>query len=187
MSVESKVGLRVKSYRENLGLSPEDLAAKCGVDVSVVAAVESGEVIPALGILTKFSRALGQRLGTFMDDQFKPDPIITRAADLAAGTVGGRAVSGSSYTYQSLALGKPDRHMDPFHIVLKPGEGEKFSSHEGEELIICIDGEVELAYGEETTVLKPGDTAYYNSVVNHALRALGGRPATIYGIVYFPA
>ena len=27
MSVESKVGLRVKSYRENLGLSPEELAA----------------------------------------------------------------------------------------------------------------------------------------------------------------
>ena len=187
MSVESKVGLRVKSYREKLGLSPEDLAARCGVDISVVKAVEAGEGIPALGILTKFSRALGQRLGTFMDDQFKPDPVITRAADLAAGTVGGRAVSGSEYTYQSLALGKPDRHMDPFHIVLKPGEGEKFSSHEGEELIICIDGEVELRYGEETTVLKPGDTAYYNSVVNHALRALGGRNATIYGIVYFPA
>ena len=68
-----------------------------------------------------------------------------------------------------------------------PGEGEKFSSHEGEELIICIDGEVELRYGEETTILRPGDTAYYNSVVNHALRALGGQSATIYGIVYFPA
>ena len=187
MALEEKVGLRIKTYREALGLTPEALAEKCGLDVSVVKAMEAGEVIPALGILTKFSRALGQRLGTFMDDQFKPDPVITRAADLAAGTVGGRAVSGSEYTYQSLALGKPDRHMDPFHIVLKPGEGEKTSSHEGEELIICISGEVELRYGEETTVLKPGDTAYYNSVVNHALRALGGQSATIYGIVYFPA
>ena len=187
MIKESKVGERIRMYRERLEMSIADLSAKSGIGEDIVKSVEAGEVIPALGVLTRLARALGQRLGTFMDDQFKPDPVITRAADLAAGTVGGRAVSGSEYTYQSLALGKPDRHMDPFHIVLKPGEGEKFSSHEGEELIICIDGEVELRYGEETTVLKPGDTAYYNSVVNHALRALGGRNATIYGIVYFPA
>ena len=59
-----------------------------------------------------------------------------------------------------------------------------------QEILVNTDGthaNAVFSYGEETTVLKPGDTAYYNSVVNHALRALGGRNATIYGIVYFPA
>ena len=186
MALEEKVGLRIKTYREALGLTPEALAEKCGLDVSVVKAMEAGEVIPALGILTKFSRALGQRLGTFMDDQFKPDPVITRAADLAAGTVGGRAVSGSEYTYQSLALGKPDRHMDPFRIEFAADGTSEPSSHEGEELIICLAGEVELVYGDKTSVLKAGDTAYYNSVVKHSLKALGGKPASIYGIVFMP-
>ena len=152
MNKEIKAGERIRAYRERNDWSVWDLAQKSGVEEKEINAIEKGEKMPALGVLVKLSRALGQRLGTFMDDQFKPDPVITRAADLAAGAVGGRAVSGTEYTYQSLALGKPDRHMDPFHIVLKPG-----------------------------------DTAYYNSVVNHALRALGGQSATIYGIVYFPA
>ena len=186
MAAETKVGERIKSYRENLNMSIADLATKSGVTESVVSAIESGEVLPALGVLTKLSRALGQRLGTFMDDQFKPDPIVTRASDQTA-DADGKTVAGRSYCYRSLALGKPDRHMDPFHIELSAEGDDKLSSHEGEELIICKSGEVELVYGEERITLAPGDTAYYNSVVKHTVRAVGGKPATIYGIVFMPA
>ena len=185
MSNHKTVGERIRTYRENLAMSPADLAEKSGVDVAIVEAVEKGDVMPALGVLTKLSRALGQRLGTFMDDQFKPDPIVTRAEDLDAAKVAGKGVSTSGYAYQSLALGKPDRHMDPFRIELKADEPSKPSSHEGEELIICLAGEVELTYGPDKTVLKPGDTAYYNSCVTHSLKALNGT-ASIYGIVYMP-
>ena len=103
MATGEKVGLRIKSYREQLKMSPADLAAKSGVDEALVLAVEAGEVLPALGILTKLSRALGQRLGTFMDDQFKPDPIVTRAADVAAERVTHTGKAKDGYTYHSLA------------------------------------------------------------------------------------
>jgi quercetin dioxygenase-like cupin family protein len=167
-------------------MSVEDLAAKSGVSVDVIKSIESSEVLPALGVLTKISRALGQRLGTFMDDQFKPDPIITRADDLEAAKVAGHGMNEFGYATHSLAIGKPDRHMDPFRIELASGGVEKDSSHEGEELIICLAGGVELAYGAEKFILNPGDTAYYNSVVKHSLRAVGDKPASIYGIVFMP-
>jgi quercetin dioxygenase-like cupin family protein len=76
--------------------------------------------------------------------------------------------------------------MDPFRIEFAPDGVSEPSSHEGEELIICLSGEVELCYGDECRVLKPGDTAYYNSVVKHTLKALGGKPASIYGVVFMP-
>lgn len=181
------VGGRIKTFREKLQMSVDDLAAKSGVAATVVTSIEAGDVLPALGVLTKISRALGQRLGTFMDDQFKPDPIVTRAADLEAAKVAAEGTNEQGYASHSLALGKPDRHMDPFRIEFPANGGLKeLSSHEGEELIICINGEVELTYGGETQILKAGDTAYYNSVVKHGLRALGGQPASIYGIVYMP-
>ena len=82
MSKESSVGNRIRTYREKLDMSVFDLAQKSGIDEKVINSIEKGQVLPALGVLTKLSRALGQRLGTFMDDQFKPDPIITRAKDL---------------------------------------------------------------------------------------------------------
>ena len=186
MAKENKVGPRIRMYRERLDMSVYDLAQKSGIDEKVINAIEKGQVLPALGVLTKLSRALGQRLGTFMDDQFKPDPIITRAQDLEAQKVAKEGTNVLGYAAHSLAIGKPDRHMDPFRIEFAADGVDEVSSHEGEELIICIAGEVELTYGSERSVLKPGDTAYYNSVVKHGLRAVGGRPASIYGIVFMP-
>jgi transcriptional regulator with XRE-family HTH domain len=186
MAKESSVGKRIRKYRERLDMSVYDLAQKCGVDEKVINSIEKGQVLPALGVLTKLSRALGQRLGTFMDDQFKPDPIITRAKDLDAKKVAKAGSNELGYASHSLALGKSDRHMDPFRIEFDKNGVDEASSHEGEELIICIAGEVELTYGNEKTILKPGDTAYYNSVVKHGLRATGGKPASIYGIVFMP-
>ena len=186
MSKESSVGKRIQTYRTKLDMSVYDLAQKSGIDEKVINSIEKGQVLPALGVLAKLSRALGQRLGTFMDDQFKPDPIITRAKDLAAKKVAKEGTNVLGYASHSLALGKPDRHMDPFRIEFAADGVDEVSSHEGEELIICIAGEVELTYGDDKSVLKPGDTAYYNSVVKHGLRALGGKPASIYGIVFMP-
>ena len=163
-----------------------ELSAKGGVSVEGIASFEDGEVLPALGFLTKLSRSFGQRLGTFMDDQFKPDPIITRAADIEAAKVAAEGKNVLGYASHSLAPGKPDRHMDPFRIAFPADGVDSESSHEGEELIICIAGQVELTYGCEKTILGPGDTAYYNSVVKHGLKAVGGKPASIYGIVFMP-
>ena len=186
MKENNKVGERIRTYREKLDMSVYDLAQRSGVDEKLVNDIEKGEVLPALGVLTKISRALGQRLGTFMDDQYKPDPIVTRAAEIAAANVTGEGVNTLGYSSYSLALGKPYRHMDPFRIEFAANGVNEVSSHEGEELIICIAGEVELTYGNEKSVLKAGDTAYYNSVVRHGLRALNGQPASIYGVVFMP-
>ena len=101
MKKESSVGKRIRTYRERLDMSIYDLSQKCGIDEKVINSIEKGEVLPALGVLTKISRALGQRLGTFMDDQFKPDPIITRASDLEAGKVAGEGVNTLGYSSHS--------------------------------------------------------------------------------------
>ena len=183
---ENKAGKRIQMYRENHGWSIWDLSQKSGVEEKVINAIEKGEVMPALGVLVKLSRALGLRIGTFMDDQFKPDPIITRADQLSSVKVAHEGENPAGYAYYSLAIGKPDRHMDPFRIEFTANAPTSPSSHEGEELIIVLDGTIELTYGPETTVLHAGDTAYYNSVVTHSLRALDGKPASIYGIVFLP-
>ena len=44
MANESKVGLRIKTYREKLKMTLADLAAKSGVSVAVIASIEDGEV-----------------------------------------------------------------------------------------------------------------------------------------------
>jgi transcriptional regulator with XRE-family HTH domain len=186
MPSAAKIGTRIKTYREELKMSLENLASKSGISLEVVDSIEKGEVIPAISLLSKLARALGQRIGTFTDDQFKPDPIITRAADISTSPVTQMESPVNGCTHHSLAFGKPDRHMDPFLIELSPNSEPYRSTDEGEELIICTKGEVELTYGSEKFILKSGDSAYYNSVVTHHIKSLGDNSATLYAVIFMP-
>jgi len=181
-----KVGERIRNFRERLQMTAETLAERSGVSAEVVSAIEQGEVYPALGVLVRLARVLGQRLGTFVDDQFQPDPVIVSAGAREQERSSHKACASGGFTYFPLARGKSDRHMEPFFIEIASDAVVEPSSHEGEEFIVVVSGEVELDYGGETRVLKPGDSAYYNSVVRHLVRASGGSNATIYATVFTP-
>lgn len=186
MTEENKLGARIAAYRNRLEMTVETFAEKSGVSPSVIRAVEAGEVFPALGVLVKLSRALGQRLGTFMDDQYKPDPIVVRADSRKQDITSHRDSTAAGFKYFPLGQGKTDRHIDPFYIEIAADSEALISSHEGEEFIVVVSGEVELLYGEESTILGPGDSAYYNSVVKHRVAAANGKAATIYAAIFMP-
>ena len=183
---DKRVGERIRLYRERLQMTGAELAASSGVGEAVIAAVESAEVYPALGVLVKLSRALGQRLGTFMDDQYRPDPVIVRADARAGEKASHEACEAGGFSFFPLGRGKTDRHLEPFYIEIAADAVAPLSSHEGEEFIVVVSGKVELAYGGVTQVLESGDSAYYNSVVQHLVKASGGRPAAIYAVVFMP-
>ncbi|MDR0198194.1 MAG: cupin domain-containing protein, partial [Methanomassiliicoccaceae archaeon] len=89
------------------------------------------------------------------------------------------------YHYYPLAKGKTDRHMEPLYIKIEADGKETLSSHEGEEFIIVISGEIKLIYGKEIHMLKAGDTVYYNSLVPHHLGPVKGQ-AEIFAVIYVP-
>ncbi len=188
MSIDGakSVGGRLRTFRERLGLTGEALAAATGVGESVIVAVEAGEVYPALGVLVKLARGLGQRLGTFMDDQFTPDPVINRVGERTRAAVSHKECVSEGFHYFPLGSGKHDRHMEPFYIEIEAQAQPHLSSHEGEEFIVVASGEVELVYGSAKHVLKTGDSMYYNSIVPHAVKAANGQPATIQAVVFMP-
>ncbi|MGZ7070058.1 MAG: cupin domain-containing protein, partial [Methanobacterium sp.] len=68
-----------------------------------------------------------------------------------------------------------------------PGtEDYKLSSHEGEEFIYVMDGEIEILYGQDKYLVSAGDSIYYDSIVPHDLHAYGGKDAKILAVVYTP-
>ena len=180
------LGKRIKAFRERLELTQEELAANAGLPSDLIIAAEEGRAYPPLGQLLKVSRALGQRLGTFMDDQDLDGPLIVRARERQQEpALDPGAVPGSN-RYFPLGRGKADRHMEPLFIEMGPGQPETLSSHEGEEFIIVVSGEVFLRYGTTTHSLAPGDSLYYNSIVPHFLGAAGESPASIFAVIFQP-
>ena len=179
-----KLGKRVKKYREQLGLSQEQLATNSGLELSSISDIENGLIYPPISSLIKLSRALGQRLGTFMDDQFQPDPIVMKKSERVEETQSHKGAKGH-YHYFLLGKGKTDRHMEPMFIKIDCDDMKEMSSHEGEEFIIVVSGKIIMKYGKEEKILEAGDSVYYNSVVPHYIGAIDG-PAEIYAVIYVP-
>ncbi len=184
---ESKVGARIRMFRERIELTVEELAQNSGVDLALVKAVEAGEVYPAIGVLVKLSRALGQRLGTFMDGETPRELVISKLGTNGAAK-GAHDRNTQICHYIPLAADKADRHMEPLYIEMEPApDGTPMSSHEGEEFLLVLDGEIELKYGHQTHRVKKGETIYYNSVVPHLVAATPGGYAKVCAVVYTPA
>ena len=77
----SSVGLKIKAIRESKNLSIEEISESSGLSKEQIISIEEGQNLPSLGPLIKIARALGVRLGTFMDDNDALGPVVCRAAD----------------------------------------------------------------------------------------------------------
>lgn len=183
MSKDNKVGKRIAKYREKLGLTQEQLSVSSGLSLEDIKAIEEGRMYPPISQMVRLSRALGQRIGTFMDDQFVPDPIVVKESERKEET--GEEGAKGHYHLFMLGKNKTDRHMEPMFIKMHVDEVKEMTSHEGEEFIIVTKGKVLLKYGNEEKILSEGDSAYYNSVVPHYTGAIDG-PAEIYAVLYVP-
>ncbi len=189
--MENKLGTKIATLRSAHHLTQQQLAERCGCEVSVIEGLEAGELPASLAPLIKITRALGVRLGTLMDDDDNLGPAyidneqmeeVTRLKSLATSNDSGEL------SYFSLAAGRPSRHMDPFIITVDPtGQTDhELVGHEGEEWLFGMEGCIEIEYGKDLYVLHPGESIYYDSIVPHQVRAHDGQKAKFLAVVYTP-
>ena len=171
-------------------MSGPQLAERADLAPELVAQIESGAMIPSLSPLIRIARALGVRLGTFLDDQEHVGPVVSRkgAHEHVVRFSGREKPSHSDLDFFSLAANKAGRHMEPFLIDIHPlsAEGPRLSTHEGEEFLYVLSGEVEVVYGKDTYSLKTGDSMYYDSIVPHHVHAAASQEARVVAVVYAP-
>lgn len=190
MSENNNIGKKIRQVREQKEMSVEELAAASGNSVDLIESLEEGSFIPSMTPLFKIARALGVRLGTFLDDMPQTGPFVVKSGqseEIIHFTGSISNLEESTLDLYSLAYGKGDRHMEPFIVDLHPQNADKYdlSAHEGEEFIYVMEGEIELLYGQEKYILGNGDSIYYDSVVPHDLHA-HLKEAKILAVVYAP-
>jgi transcriptional regulator with XRE-family HTH domain len=192
MGTNKIIGEKIKRLRESKNLSVEEIAGRTGLSIVQIARVENNEELPSLAPLIKIARALGVRLGTFLDDQQELGPVICRKKDVMSdegiGFSNNARTTHKNMAYHALSQDKSGRHMEPFLIDVLPALKEDFvlSTHEGEEFIYILEGVVEINYGKDTYMLEEGDCIYYDSIVAHHVHAGNEYPAKILGVIYTP-
>ena len=192
MSNNTSVGSKIKGIRETKNLSIEEISESSGLSQDQIISIENGQNMPSLGPLIKIARALGVRLGTFMDDNDALGPVVCRAKDSERDSSisfsNGSTDARKHMEYHPLAQQKAGRHMEPFIIDIHPEDNPDFqlSAHEGEEFIYVMEGELEIVYGKETYALHQGDSIFYDSIVKHHVHGAPGKSAKILAVVYIP-
>jgi quercetin dioxygenase-like cupin family protein/ribosome-binding protein aMBF1 (putative translation factor) len=180
------VGERVKQVRMQRQLSLMDISQRTGIDESALGDIEEGRMAPPLGTVIKLAKALEMKMGYFIsgDDQ-NAYAIVRRGDRKVVSRFDAKKVKHYGYEYESLAPHKKNSHMEPFLVTLQPAATEEErSTHDGQEFIFVLTGKMEVRLGDETHILVPGDSIYYDSTVPHLVKCHGSETTRILAVLY---
>lgn len=172
--IMSSMTALLRNVRKQRGLTLEGLAERTGLTKSYLSKIERSRSTPSIATAIKVARALDVDVAQLFAERGDEDNIaVDRAADRSA----------DRQRYRAIASGMLGKTMSPF--VLRPTDHATRTSHPlrsqhgGQEFVFVHAGTVELAYGDESWTLAPGDSAYFDASVSHRIRAVGGEPAEV--------
>jgi transcriptional regulator with XRE-family HTH domain len=182
-SVE-EIGQRIRTIREDKGLSLAEMSRLTGFEIDFLSNIETNKVQPQLGTLIKLSKALDSAFGRLISGVGDKLYSVTRKTEQK---IVSRSTSQKGkkhlYTYKSLAPEVKGRHMEAMLVQLEENPEEEISVHDGEEFIYVLDGSAIVKIGDDKFELEPGDSVYYLSTIPHYIAAKKGR-STILAVLY---
>lgn len=167
------VGQRIRALRERQELSLRALSARCGLSINAISQIERGENSPTVASLHQLAGALGVSITElFRGDHEHSVVYVPAAARLLT--------ESSGVQMESLGIGLPYQQLQPFLVTIEPGAGitDQPVTHEGEEFIYCLSGEIDYHIGQESYHLDAGDSLLFDSARPHSFYNGATRPAS---------
>ena len=162
--VNELIGGRVRQHRTAHGWTLDELADRSGVSRRMLINVEHGEGNPSIATLLRISDALGVGLPVLVDVERPRAVTVTTAGQapvLWRGPHGGQAL---------LVAGiEPPDVVELWDWSLHPGEAHTSEAHSAgtRELLLVLDGQIDLRVGDRTERLEAGDSAAFAGDVAH--------------------
>jgi len=182
---KESLGDRIRKAREMHKLTVPELSRRTGIDEDMLMSVEANSMIPPLGELVKLGKALETRISYFIAPGTDKHVGVVRADQRRETTRhAGKSIESYGYFYESLAPEKADRSMEPFMITLTPSESARQSTHDGQEFLFILEGQVMVEVGGHKEHLHPGDAIYYDSTEPHLVKCVGGKEAKMLAVLY---
>jgi transcriptional regulator with XRE-family HTH domain len=181
-SVARAIGGRVRQGRNSRGWTLDQLAERSGVSRRMLVSIEQGSANPSIATLLLISDALGIGLPALVDMGDPPGLRVTRdgtAPVLWRGKRGGQAVL--------VAGTKPPDVTELWDWTLGPGESHSSPAHAAgtRELLLVLDGQVELRAGQHAEVLATGDSASFAGDQPHGYVNPGSARAARFALTVF--
>ena len=153
------IGSRLRQLRARRGLSLAQVAKTVSVSVGFLSAVERSQMSASVGTLRKLARFYKTNILDFFDPAESSSRLVKpeRRKVLEAGP---------GVRMELLAWGNTVMEPHLFRIAPNSGSGESYT-HEGEEFLYVLRGELHISLQGEEYRLKPGDSFYFESATPH--------------------
>ena len=161
-----KIGDRIRIMRSNQKRTLQEIAVASALSRSMISKIENNKAVPSVAALIKVAQALGTNISSLLEHDAFLNAILTtrkKAEENLTSTDKGYYI----YPYASEYH---EKKMQPFLFLARKGEVKRHEvSHEGEEFIYIINGQMKMQVGEVEYLLKAGDSLYFSSMQKHGI------------------
>jgi DNA-binding transcriptional MerR regulator/mannose-6-phosphate isomerase-like protein (cupin superfamily) len=153
------VGSQLRQLRTNRGLSLAQVAKSVNISVGFLSSLERSHMSASVGTLRKLARFYKTNILDFFDPAESKSPLVSPA---------NRKVleAGPGVRMELLAWGNTVMEPHLFRIAPRAGSGESYS-HDGEEFLYVLRGELIISVENQEFKLKTGDSFYFESTTRH--------------------
>lgn len=161
-----QIRLRLRTLREQRGLSLDAVAEAAGMSTSTLSRLETGKRRLAVDHLGPLAKALGTTVDALLAEERPGDPRVRGRR---------RTVNGTKVVPLSREGSSGPR---AYHLTF-PERGEPdLRTHAGHDWLYVLSGRLRLVLGEEDLVLEPGEAAEFSTWTPHWMSGAGG-PAEV--------
>jgi len=160
--IEQIVRVRLRSLRNTLGLSLDELAARTHLSASTISRVETGKRTISLDILLPLAAGLQVGLDALLDVRSNDDVVI-------------RPTPNSWGEHTTWPLSRPTGSTIALKMRLEPTHiAPEQRVHTGYDWFFVIEGRVRLLLGDREITVESGEAAEFSTMTPHALVAIDG-------------
>jgi transcriptional regulator with XRE-family HTH domain len=176
------IGARIKELREIEGISAESLAHELNIESTLFSAYESGNTDIPVGFLYQFAQRFNIELSALLKGE---EPKLHVYSIVRKGK-GLNVDRRKQYKYENLASNFIQKKAEPFIVSVDPVASNSqldFNSHPGQEFNYVLEGTLMVMVDGHEIILNSGDSIYFDSGYNHAMKALNNRQARFLAVI----
>ncbi|GAA3235545.1 XRE family transcriptional regulator [Pseudonocardia petroleophila] len=167
------IGPKVRDLRQQIGLSLQQLAQRSGVSAAAIHKVERSDMVPTITTLLKLAAALERPIGHFVEGV----DTVPVAAHVPAGARPAVRSEAEGVELRGIS-GPPERFRAAGSVAtIAAGAGGRPRPRPGEELLLVLEGALDVEVAGERYTLRDGDALHYPTDRPHSWSNSGADPS----------
>jgi transcriptional regulator with XRE-family HTH domain len=172
--MNGSIGGRVKALRFDHGMTLAELGERVGLSTSYLSQIERDRANPSLTTLMDISRALNVDPRYFFESG-DDTTLVTRLGEINQPEIVSRDMARYPLSPQDV-----NNTLQVYKVVIQPNsEPQGFTPYSGEEMCFVLSGEFTVIVGDETHVLRAGDSIHYDALLLHSWCNHGSQPCAV--------